>query len=383
MGAFESSSKGPFIPVYISSAIQNATPNILDMTYNYSLAAVVPAVSSFGILVNSVARTISAVAVSGTKVSLTLATPVVNGDVVTVSYTQPATNLLQTSSGGQAASLAAQSVANNVVPVIPVYVSSAIQNATPNILDMTYSLSLTSIVPAASSFGVLVNSVARTVSAVAINMTKVSLTLASPVVDGDVVTVSYTKPATNPLQTIAGVQAVSLAAQSVTNNVSAVVIPVYVSSAIQNATPNILDMTYSLSLSSIVPAASSFGVLVNSVARTVSAVAVSGTKVSLTLASPVVYGDVVNVSYTKPATNPLKTSSGGQAASLSAQSVTNNVNAEIIPVYVSSAIQNATPNILYMTYSSSLSAIVPAASSFVVLVNSVARTISAVASFRN
>jgi len=44
----------------------------------------------------------------------------------------------------------------------------------------------------------------------------------------------------------------------------------------------------------------------------------------LTLASPVVYGNIVTVSYTKPTANPLQTSTGGQAASITAQSVINN-----------------------------------------------------------
>ena len=83
-------------------------------------------------------------------------------------------------------------------------------------------------------------------------------------------------------------------------------------------------MTYNSTLANIVPATSAFTVMVNSVARTVSSVSISGTKVLLTLASPVVYGNIVTVAYTKPATNPLQTSSGGQAASITAQSVTNN-----------------------------------------------------------
>ena len=140
--------------------------------------------------------------------------------------------------------------------------------------------------PAASAFTVSVNSSARTVSSVSVSGTKVFLTLASPVVYGDVVTVAYNKPATNPLQTPSGGQVVSFTARNVTNNVAAVS-PVYVSSVVENATPSRLEMTYSLTLANIVPAASAFTVSVNSSARTVSSVSVSGTKVSLTLASPV------------------------------------------------------------------------------------------------
>ena len=106
----------------------------------------------------------AAVAISGTKVLLTLASPVVYGDVVTVAYTKPASNPLQTASGGQAASITAQNVTNNVAAVNPVYVSSVIENATPSRLEMTYNLTLANIVPATSAFTVMVNSSARSVS---------------------------------------------------------------------------------------------------------------------------------------------------------------------------------------------------------------------------
>ena len=75
-------------------------------------------------------------------------------------------------------------------------------------------------------------------------------------------------------------------------------------------------MTYNITLANIVPAASAFTVLVNSAARSVNSVTISGTNVQLTLASPVVYGDIVTVAYTKPSGNPLQTASGGQAATV-------------------------------------------------------------------
>ncbi len=265
-------------------------------------------------------------AVSGNKVLLTLASPVIYGDAVTVAYNKPASNPLQTTSGGQAASMTARNVTNNVAAVIPVYVSSVIQDATPSRVELTYNPSLANIVPSTAAFNVKVNNVTRSVRTVAISGNKVMLTLASPVVCGDVVSVAYTKPASNPLQTTSGGQAASMTAKSVTNNVAAV-IPVYVSSVIQDATPARVEMTYNLSLANIVPPNTAFTVKVNNVTRSVGTVAVSGNKVLLTLASPVIYGDVVSVAYTKPASNPLQTPSGGQAASITARNVTNNVAA--------------------------------------------------------
>ena len=116
MGAFETQVVSN-IPVYLSSAIENATPARLDITYNLGLANIVPAALAFSVKVNSVARTVNSVAVSGTKVSLTLSSPVVNGNVVTVAYTKPSTNPLQSVSGGMAASIVNQAVINNCISI--------------------------------------------------------------------------------------------------------------------------------------------------------------------------------------------------------------------------------------------------------------------------
>ena len=208
------------LPVYLSSVVENATPTILTMTYSLILANIAPAPSAFTVLVNSTAVAVNAVTINDTKVQLTLASAVKYGDVVTVAYTQPGSNQLQTPGGEQAASITARNVTNNVLPAIPVYISSAIENATPTILTMTYSLTLANITPDVSAFTVTVAGVARTVSSIAISDKLVKLTLSSAVKKGEAVTVAYTKPATNLLQTPEGGQAASITAQTVTNNVN-------------------------------------------------------------------------------------------------------------------------------------------------------------------
>jgi uncharacterized repeat protein (TIGR02059 family) len=105
----------------------------------------------------------------------------------------------------------------------------------------------------------------------------------------------------------------------------ATVAPVYQSASIANATPSLLEMSFDLTLANILPAVSSYNVMVNSVARTVSSAAISGTKVQLTLSTPVKYGDVVTVSYTKPSTNPLQSTAGGLVANFASKTVTNNL----------------------------------------------------------
>ena len=219
----------PAVPAYVSSEIKDGAPSILEMTYNLSLANIVPAASSFSVQVNSAARSVSSVSVSGTKVLLTLSSPVAYGNTVTVAYNKPSTNPLQTPAGGQAATISAQSVTNRIAapppPPAPVYVSSVVENTAPSVIEITYNLALANIVPAVSAFTVQVNSTTRSISTVSVSGTKVLLSLAIPVAYGNTVTVAYTKPSTNPLQTAAGGQAATISAQSVTNRISQPVSP--------------------------------------------------------------------------------------------------------------------------------------------------------------
>ncbi|MBP1675311.1 MAG: type sorting protein, partial [Bacteroidetes bacterium] len=287
-----------------------------------------PSASAFAVRVNSTSRTVTSVAISGTKVNLTLASPVAYGETVTVAYTKPAASPLQTPQGGQAVTITAQTVTNSIgaPPAIPVYVGAVIENATPAQIDMTYNLPLASIIPSVSAFTVIVNSAAKSVVSVVVSGTKVLLTFSGPLVYGDVVTVAYTKPSSNPLQTPAGGQAATIAAQTVTNKINAPVAPVYLSSSVENSAPSVLEITYDKALANIVPASAAFTVQVNSVTRNIGSVAISGTKVLLNLSSPVVFNDVITFSYTKPSSNALQTASGGQAESISAQAATNRVN---------------------------------------------------------
>jgi uncharacterized repeat protein (TIGR02059 family) len=377
IGAFETGGPvAPAKPVYVSSAIENTAPGSLTMNYSLSLANIIPSVSSFLVKVNSVSRSVSGITISGTKVTLALSSAVVYGDVITISYTKPSANPLQTSNEGEAESISSQPVANRVNSPSPLYISAVIENAAPSILELTFDQTLANIVPSPSSFSVRVNTISRTVNAVIISGTKVKLTLATPVVYGNIVTVAYNKPTASPLQSPSSGQVASFTAQNVTNKVAAL-LPVYLSSSIENATPSLLEITFNLNLANIVPVASSFVVQVNSVPRTVSGLIISGSKVTLTLSSPVVYGNTVTIAYNKPATNPLQTTSSGQVATFSGQTVTNKVAASG-PAYVRSTIENSSPSVLELTFNKDLANILPAAGSFVVMVNSSARTVNSV-----
>ena len=110
-------------------------------------------------------------------------------------------------------------------------------------------------------------------------------------------------------------------------NPSTPVIPVFTGATIENSAPSTIVLNYSITLASITPAPSAFIVKVNGETRTVTTVTISGTKASLVLANGVKYGDVVTLSYVKPAGSFLQTAEGTQAASFSNQAVVNNCTA--------------------------------------------------------
>jgi len=100
--------------------------------------------------------------------------------------------------------------------------------------------------------------------------------------------------------------------------------PVFSGANVENSAPSAVVLNFNIALANIIPAISSFTVKVGGTARSVSSVSVSGTKVMITLSSPVKYGDVITVAYTRPAGNLLQSSEGAQAASFTDQTVTNN-----------------------------------------------------------
>jgi hypothetical protein len=104
----------------------------------------------------------------------------------------------------------------------PVYQSGCVEDNTPGVVNMSFDLTLAPVVPASTAFTVKVNSVTRTCFSVNLNGGVVNLVLSSPIQFGEVVTVSYTKPALNPLQAATGAQVENLLVKPVANNVDAV-----------------------------------------------------------------------------------------------------------------------------------------------------------------
>ncbi|MEY3353953.1 MAG: hypothetical protein RLZZ16_755, partial [Actinomycetota bacterium] len=332
---------------------------------------------------------VSSVAVSGSTVVLTLASPAVeSGQSVSVAYTQPAgSNAVKDANGNKASSLSSTSVTNNstVDTTGPTFVSAA-TNTAGTTVTLTYSETLGGTMAPRGAFEVTVGGVSCSLTNASRSGSTVVLTLAACSIEsGQEVTVAYTDPSVSndstAVQDAAGNDAATLAATSVTNNSTVdATSPTFVSAA-TNTAGTTITLTYSEALSTTTAAGSDFTVLVGGVSRSVSGVAVSGSTVVLTLASPAVEsGQSVSVAYTQPAgSNAVKDSNGNKADSLSATSVTNNSTVDVSAPSFVSATTNSGGTTVTLTYSEALSATTASSSAFTVLVDGVSRSVSGVA----
>ena len=102
----------------------------------------------------------------------------------------------------------------------PSYVSSVIEDSVPDLLIISYNMPLLKIIPDISAFEVMVNLQTSNIVSIEIIEGKIHITLESPVSYGDTITVSYTIPPNNPLQSIANIKAESIFNRDVINNVN-------------------------------------------------------------------------------------------------------------------------------------------------------------------
>ncbi|CAM4275891.1 Ig-like domain-containing protein [Paenibacillus tarimensis] len=170
-------------PVITGAAVNGST---VTLTYDEALStARVPAASQFTVVVNGTSRTITNVRVEGRTVLLTLASEVTAGQSVLVSYTG-GTPAVSDASGNAALPFSGMNAGVVTTGTYSgLYASgSQILITYPQALDAAYT-------PLSSQFTVKVGGSLRSVASVMVSGTSVYLTLHSPVLAGEVVTVSY------------------------------------------------------------------------------------------------------------------------------------------------------------------------------------------------
>ncbi|MCW5290265.1 hypothetical protein D5041_14790, partial [Verminephrobacter aporrectodeae subsp. tuberculatae] len=308
---------------------------------------------------------------TGKSITLHLSRDVDNGEVVRVNYTKPTTgNVLQDAAGNDADNLTNQAVTNQsaadtTAPVL----STATVNA--NTLVLTYteasSLGLDAINTApATAFAVSSTSgLAIAVDSTTVDATAktVTLHLSRAVDHGEVVNVSYTRPAggNGVLQDAAGNDAANLTNQAVTNSSAADTTAPVFSTATVSGRDLVLAYTEVSSLgldATHTPPSTAFAVSsASGIAIAVESVAIHATAktVTLHLSRDVDSTEVVSLGYTKPASgNVLQDAAGNDAANFTDQAVTNNSGADTTAPVLSSATVSERNLVLTYTEASSL-----------------------------
>jgi len=181
-------------------------------------------------------------------------------------------------------------------------------------------------------------------------------------VSGMAADVHYTAPGIRIMGSRMGLAAVA-AKRAVGKDTTA---PVIVAAIVGNGTPSIVNLTLSEVLdATAAPAGSAFAIT----GHAVTSASISGNLMSLSLATPFAGGEVLNVAYTQPGTNPVKDTAGNLLASGATFAITNNVAASDTTAPIVSGtpvIADAAPNVITITFNEALAAGNPPTSAFTV-----------------
>ena len=305
------------------------TYEMLVMRYDEALdESSVPAASAFEVWVAGARASVEDVEVDGRTVRLTLASAAAHGDTGSVKYVAPSANPIRDLAGNKAKSTAGHRVWTNNTPeprdtTAPTLSSATVTNAT---LVLAYNEALDEdSVPAASAYTVRVAGSTVTVAAVAVDSSKVKLTLASEARHGDAVTVSYAAPSADPIRDPAGNEAANLSSRAATNDTPAPSDTTAPALSSATMTDNRIVLAFDEALDeNSVPQASAFRALVDGgVLKKIDHVAVAGSAVTLEVRpSAVSCGGDWTVSYSVPGAYPLQDTSGNAAGGFSNRAVT-------------------------------------------------------------
>ena len=274
--------------------------------------------------------TVDRVVVSARTVTLTLGLVTYRGEQVLLSYT-PGTNPVRDTSGNPAGALATVLVENasdpepppdNMMP--PLLTSRSYVDGKD--LRLVYNETLAEgSVPPASAYTIRVDGspVAFEIEygneGVLVSQMLVVIQLAQAVSQGQTVTVSYTPPAEDPVQDLAGDEAAALDNVEVHNLLDGPLpdtTPPSVTSG--SARGNTLKLTYDEDLDeSSVPATTAYTVFTHQLTNPVVDVDIDGNLLTLTVTSFMTPGTVVLWLYEVPEDDPVQDTSGNKAGALS------------------------------------------------------------------
>ena len=312
------------------------------------LQAIKPLASDFTVKVDGTAVAVSKVAFNdSSSLLLTLASPVSAGQTVSMGYSVASgtTMAVQDLAGNASSGFTNASVVNLASVAAAPSLRSVTANG--NVLTLKFDGTLRYTLNDASAFLVTVNNMPVTISSVSVVGTSVLLYLASAVTSEQSVEVSYTAPQqvsdTTTLRDWLGNGVGNLSAQLAENITGQDLTAPTLQYAIVNASSLVLTFSEALnSQAGFTPLPSAFAVRVSGSAVSVTQAVVSGSTVTLSLATAVDYGAAVSLGYTDlSASNDVavvQDLAGNDAASFSNINVLNNTPDSAAPTLLSATV---------------------------------------------
>ena len=347
-------------PAFLSAAVNAAA---LTLTYGEALdEGSRPAPGDFTVQVDGSGRSVSGVSVSGRVVTLTLASVVAHDETVTVSYS-PGANPIRDVPGNDAEALSRKAVTNETPDTTSPTVSSVEIPSTPpdnrdtyaigDVIEVTVTFSETVVVTRTPRMRLRVGSRNRTAgylrgSGAAALVFSYEVALGDEDTDGVSIAAGRIGRRGGTIKDEADNDAVldhEAVAPQAGHKVDGVR-PAFLSAAVDGSS---LTLTYGEALDGgSRPGTGDFTVEVGGTGRSVSAVSVSGSVVTLTLDPAVEHGDTgIRVNYS-PGTRPIRDAVGNDALALSNRSVTNTTGAppsvtlQLMPTSISENGRSAT-----------------------------------------
>lgn len=303
-------------PSITSITMPGTNGQTIVLTYDENMGGVAPTGNMFTVLVDGVASTVSNVSVVGQQVTLSMSPPIEINQTVTVAYAAPTpsnnwanVSAIQDVYGNDAISINTTSIPNTSTAVVdraaPVLQSVATTTNGTQIV-LSYDESLSSTAALLTDYTISLNGITFSPTAISVSGSTVTLTVGTNIVAGESVSVSYTAPTSSgsttnsAVQDLSGNDAASLSNTAVTNNSTSQpdVTPPTVSAVAFSGTQVTVSLNEPLSLTTAT--ADKYTVFVGNTAVTPTAVTISGQTIVLTMPSTIPAGTIVAVSYTAP-----------------------------------------------------------------------------------
>ncbi len=308
----EGTSTPALAPTFVRAYTTNSNTIVIIMSTE--LVGTIGSASAFRVNGAATYPSVTAVVVNFTTVTLTLNKNIAMGETITVSYRKNGANDL--TNGIKVLNFSNKAVTNNVINVAPVFVGATTTDAIT--IEITMSLALLHSYGDPFAFTVDGVSGGTHPQAVIINDTKVTIEIDTPVSVGETITVTYIKTGTSDLTN--GTKVANFSSKAVTNTIVGVA-PTFASA--QTTSNQTIEVTMSGALTNAYADILAFAITGVTSNPSVISASVSGTKIYLTLDKVIVYGDTVNLWYTK--TGTLDLTNGTKVINFADKTVTNNV----------------------------------------------------------